>query len=206
MRQVTNPIKPQLITSPIQLTAAWFTALVFLCGLFLHYASKIDEPVWITPLLSIAATIFVILAGWGIYFLQTTNRDQLLSDQHYFDLRMKHAQLAAATDTALPPQNDPLSSPITQSKEVFDDTAKAILATLWKYQNKHFGISSEKRWTFTIYPHSPNYGNYLVSLGLLINRGLVAVNTNYHCMLTTPGIIFMQDNDSLQTEDNLFKF
>lgn len=76
--------------SPIQLLAVWFAALVILDGAFLAAAASIDNPAWVSPMLCIAAILFVPVFLVAAIVMQTKYRTHLQDDEHFSDwLRRK---------------------------------------------------------------------------------------------------------------------
>lgn len=78
-----NKLAPEKITSPIQLLAAWFVALIVLDGGFLTAAGVVTEPSWLPSALVIAAILNVPLFLGFMFFLQTRFRPEMQSDEHY---------------------------------------------------------------------------------------------------------------------------
>ncbi len=78
-----HEIAPEKITSPIQLLAAWFVALIVLDGAFLTAASVVSSPAWLPPVLVFAAILNVPLFLGGMFLLQTRFRAEMQSDEHY---------------------------------------------------------------------------------------------------------------------------
>lgn len=78
-------IKPHQITTPIQLLAVWFAALVIVVSAFLGTASIIDSPSWVCPMLAIAAVLFVPLFLVAAFIMQTRFRTHLQEDPYYSD-------------------------------------------------------------------------------------------------------------------------
>ena len=78
-----HEIAPEKITSPIQLLAAWFVALIVLDGAFLTAAGVVSSPAWISPVLVIAAILNVPLFLGCMFLLQTRFRPEMQSDEHY---------------------------------------------------------------------------------------------------------------------------
>ena len=87
------------------------------------------------------------------------------------------------------------------------DSAKKILATLWRYQRQNFGDDKQKRWTFTVNPTSADYRDYLKGLSELVNLGLVTVSSKtYHCMLTNEGLLFVSQKPDIQGFPSIYVF
>ena len=66
-----------------QPTAMWFKALFVLVTLFLAAATKIPEPVWVSPTLVVAAIALVPVFLVGIFLMQTKFRKELQDDPYY---------------------------------------------------------------------------------------------------------------------------
>ena len=78
-----NEIAPEKITSPIQLLAAWFVALIVVDGAFLTAAGVVSSPTWLPAILVIAAILNVPLFLGCMFLLQTRFRPEMQSDEHY---------------------------------------------------------------------------------------------------------------------------
>ena len=76
-------INPDKITSPIQLLAAWFVALIVLDGAFLTAAGVVSAPLWIPAVLVVAAILNVPLFLGFMFLLQTRFRPEMQTDEHY---------------------------------------------------------------------------------------------------------------------------
>ena len=76
-------IKPEKITSPIQLLAVWLSGLILIDGSFLIAATSIKSPSWIPALLVVSAIIFVPLFLVLIFIMQTKFRPELQEDSFY---------------------------------------------------------------------------------------------------------------------------
>lgn len=76
-------IDPGKITSPIQLLAAWFVALIVLDGAFLTAAGVVSSPAWLPTVLVFAAIFNVPLFLACMFLLQTRFRAEMQSDEHY---------------------------------------------------------------------------------------------------------------------------
>jgi hypothetical protein len=88
-----------------------------------------------------------------------------------------------------------------------DSMARKILATLWKYQQKHFGRNYAQRWTFAVLPGAREYAQYLSGLSLLVQGGLVVVDpTLQQCLLTDAGIHLCEAHDSVLAQEPTFVF
>ncbi len=79
----THEIKPEKVTTPIQLLAVWFVALLLLTGTFFATATQISDPPWIRPMLVIAGLISVIVFVILIFLMQTKFRPEMLSGKDY---------------------------------------------------------------------------------------------------------------------------
>ena len=76
-------IKPDKITKPIQLLAAWLAGLVLVDALFLWTAVYISTNTWTHYVLIIAAIVNVPLFLISIFVLQTKFRPELQEDSYY---------------------------------------------------------------------------------------------------------------------------
>jgi len=93
-----HEIIPDKITSPIQLLAAWFVALIVLDGAFLTAAGLLSSPTWLPAALVIASIANVPVFLVCMFLLQTRFRPEMQSDEHYSEYlkqRKKTANLAA---------------------------------------------------------------------------------------------------------------
>lgn len=79
----TENIKPERITKPIQLLAAWLLGLILINGSFLAAAAQITHPFWASSALIIAtiANVPVFLAS--LFLLQTKFRPEMQEDTYY---------------------------------------------------------------------------------------------------------------------------
>jgi hypothetical protein len=76
-------IKPEKITKPIQLLAAWLLGLILINGSFLTAASQIAKPTWITGALIIATMVNVPIFLVSLFLLQTKFRPEMQEDTYY---------------------------------------------------------------------------------------------------------------------------
>lgn len=83
MKMKTHKINPEKVTTPIQLLAVWFIALLLLTGSFFAAATQIEEPTWISPLLIISGIVLVIIFVILIFLMQTKFRPEMLSGNEY---------------------------------------------------------------------------------------------------------------------------
>jgi len=79
----SNNIKPEKVTKPIQLLAAWLTGMILINTTFLTAASQITTPSWTSGLLIIAAVLNVPLFLFSIFLLQTRFRPEMQEDTFY---------------------------------------------------------------------------------------------------------------------------
>lgn len=79
----SHKIKPEKVTTPIQLLAVWFIALLLLTSAFFTTASLIKEPKWISPLLIISGIVLVLVFIVLIFRMQTRFRPEMLSGREY---------------------------------------------------------------------------------------------------------------------------
>ena len=78
-------IEAHKVTTPIQLLAAWFVALIALDGSFLTAAAVIKSPEWAATALLLAAIVNVPLFLGAAFLLQTKYRPELQGDRFYSD-------------------------------------------------------------------------------------------------------------------------
>jgi len=83
MEMKTHNINPEKVTTPIQLLAVWFIALLLLTGSFFATATQIKEPIWISPLLIISGIVLVIIFVILIFLMQTRFRPEMLPGNEY---------------------------------------------------------------------------------------------------------------------------
>lgn len=76
-------IKPERITKPIQLLAAWLVGLFVTNASFLLAAKQIDNPSWGAAMLLIASVVNVPVFIVALFLLQTKFRPQMQEDQYY---------------------------------------------------------------------------------------------------------------------------
>ena len=78
---------------------------------------------------------------------------------------------------------------------------------MWNYQKLHFKEDYSKRWTFTVYPSSPEYPNFLSGLSEVVNKGLVIVSpNNFQCMLTNDGLAYIKERNDIKDFEDLYRF
>lgn len=79
----SHGIRPERITKPIQLLAAWLVGLFVTNGSFLLAARQIDHPSWGAAMLLIASVVNVPLFIVALFLLQTKFRPQMQEDPYY---------------------------------------------------------------------------------------------------------------------------
>lgn len=74
---------------------------------------------------------------------------------------------------------------------------RKILSTLWYYQKQFdMQVSVGKVWTFLVYPNSPQYGEFMIGMGRLLDKALVTWNAESgQFYLTQTGIRFCRENE-----------
>ncbi|MFD2938780.1 hypothetical protein [Flavobacterium notoginsengisoli] len=80
---MNKQIKPEKITRPIQLLAAWLIGLILINTAFLTAASQINKPDWASGLLIISSVVNVPLFLCSIFLLQTKFRPEMQEDTFY---------------------------------------------------------------------------------------------------------------------------
>jgi hypothetical protein len=78
-----NQIKPEKITKPIQLLAAWLAGLFSINSCFLIAAAKMDSNSWESSALVLASIINVPIFLGAVFLLQTKFRPELQEDSYY---------------------------------------------------------------------------------------------------------------------------
>ncbi len=79
----TENIKPERITKPIQLLAAWLLGLILINASFLTAASQIHQPGWASGMLLIATVANVPIFLISLFLLQTKFRPEMQEDTFY---------------------------------------------------------------------------------------------------------------------------
>lgn len=77
-------IKPESVTQPFQLLAAWMVGLVLVVGELVYGSMHVYEKTWIPPLYAIGALSTILLFLLLIFAMQTYFRDKMLADKYYF--------------------------------------------------------------------------------------------------------------------------
>jgi hypothetical protein len=80
---VNQPIKPNTITKPIQLLAAWLAGLLAIDSCFLIAAARQPTGSWETIALTVASIANVPLFLLAVFLLQTRFRPELQEDLYY---------------------------------------------------------------------------------------------------------------------------
>jgi hypothetical protein len=78
-----HPVRPERITKPIQLLAAWLAGLLAIDTCFLLAASRFPDSSWHASALVIAAIVNVPLFLLAVFLLQTRFRPELQEDSYY---------------------------------------------------------------------------------------------------------------------------
>ncbi|MFZ6641794.1 hypothetical protein ACO0LL_18795 [Undibacterium sp. TC4M20W] len=76
-------IRPDKVTKPIQLLAAWLVGLIVVNASFLLGAQQITNPPWASSLLVVAAVANVPIFIIALFLLQTKFRPQMQEDSFY---------------------------------------------------------------------------------------------------------------------------
>lgn len=84
-----HKIKPEKVTRPIQLLAAWLTSLIVVNGAFLTAAGYIESPSWAAGALVAAAIINVPFFLICVFLLQTKFRIKTMGDD-YLSKHLEH--------------------------------------------------------------------------------------------------------------------
>lgn len=78
-------IEPHKVTTPIQLLAVWFVALIALDAAFLTAAGIVETPEWLPTVLVVAAILNVPIFLGCMFLLQTRFRPEMQADWFYAD-------------------------------------------------------------------------------------------------------------------------
>jgi hypothetical protein len=93
---------PSTITRPIQLSAAWFAALLILEGTWLTGAIKIGHPGWAAGALVAVALAMPFAAGLVVFLLQTHFREEQMTDPYYSEaIKRREEQFRDFTPVAV---------------------------------------------------------------------------------------------------------
>ncbi|MFZ0785573.1 MAG: hypothetical protein WAN97_06575 [Candidatus Acidiferrales bacterium] len=76
-------IKPEKITHPFQLMAAWFVMLIILVGVLLEGATKISAPKWAAGFLVISSVGLAIMVMAAVFVMLTKFRPHLQGPKEY---------------------------------------------------------------------------------------------------------------------------
>jgi hypothetical protein len=112
-------------------------------------------------------------------------------------------------DNPPPPTTTTTTTTTTEPEELEEltDDGKKILATLWKYQKIYFKDDYSKRWTFSIFPNSSVYPNFVSGLAELLKLGLVSVSSDTNqVLLTNEGIGYIENNLEIGDIGDIYKF
>ena len=129
----SHKIKPEKVTTPIQLLAVWFIALLLLTSAFFTAASQIHEPKWISPLLVISGILLVFVFIVLIFLMQTKYRPEMLSGKEYLEYVDKKFQGFSPenlTDEPIDKIDD--SSLETQRISEYQNNAGLFLIHIWR--------------------------------------------------------------------------
>jgi|GEM_PF-1549361 hypothetical protein len=113
----TNNLRPEKVTKPIQLLAAWLLGLVLINSSFLLAANNLTHPDWGAGALIIATIVNVPLFLVSLFLLQTKFRPEMQKDTYYSEyLQRKY--------------NDNSTTVAKESKVDTDKYVKEILAKI----------------------------------------------------------------------------
>lgn len=89
MEKVNFAIRPERITKPFQVLAAWLGTLILVDTAFLYAAARIQSA-WLPHALVLAAIFNVWLFLWTMYNMQTKYRPEMQGDEYYSDYLKSH--------------------------------------------------------------------------------------------------------------------
>lgn len=78
-----NHIRPEKITKPIQLLAAWLIGLILLVGSLITAAATIKSPYWLPAFFAISSVCIIPIFLILIFLLQTKYRPEMQEDSFY---------------------------------------------------------------------------------------------------------------------------
>ena len=126
-------IKPEKVTTPIQLLAVWFIALLLLTGSFFATATQIEEPKWVSPLLVISGIILVLIFVVLIFLMQTKFRPEMLAGNEYLqyiDKKFKNFKPENLDENSVDKVDD--SSLEEQRISEYQSSVGLFLTHLWR--------------------------------------------------------------------------
>lgn len=144
MIETDQKIKPEKVTKPIQLLAAWLIGLIVVNGSFLTTASILEQGSWEKSLLVIASVVNVPLFLAAMFLLQTKFRPELQEDLFYSQYLDKRTNtvVAVAKDDKIESElifikNQLLSlqsssMPKSNEEEKERSLNKTLLGTTWR--------------------------------------------------------------------------
>ena len=120
------------------------------------------------------SAVVVFLMTAGVFFtFYTINGLQVTK----FSFGQFSAETKMAGNGKMPSPKDTSQGTTTNSAGIsFDrltEKEKKILRTLWRYQNKLFYGKFETLWTFTLYDKHPEYKEFLIAIGRLLQQNLI---------------------------------
>jgi len=133
---VSDAVKPEKITKPIQLLGAWLVGLLAIDSCFLIAATRMPADSWEMRALVVAAIINVPLFLLAVFLLQTKFRPEMQEDSYYATyLSSKTNERIVITKddakiTLISQRIAELESRITTPQEVVDGNGSSILANV----------------------------------------------------------------------------
>ncbi|MBU0519713.1 hypothetical protein KJ564_12355 [bacterium] len=141
--------------------------------------------------------IGIMVLPWLFFFLKKMKIPGVFEGE-------THERSQGTTSQPQPPKRIIVADP--GDEELIPQSQK-IIATLWKYQNQLFKNDPIKRWTFIVYPHAPEYPNFVKGLSQLFEKGLVAGDAKtQQIMLTNEGIGYLDSHTELKNHKDLYHF
>ena len=83
IRPLYGTIRPERITKPLQLLAAWLVALIILVGMLIWAGMQSNSVSWIPVLYSLTAVGIIPGFVYVIFIMQTKYRPQMQEDIYY---------------------------------------------------------------------------------------------------------------------------
>ncbi len=122
-----NRIRPDQVTKPIQLLAAWLVGLIAIDSAFLTAAGLIAKPDWAAAALVLAAILNVPIFLVCLFLLQTKFRPEMQEDSYYsrhLERRFSDQTKKMETFTALNIRSSPVSSAFLPHEDAMHTSAK----------------------------------------------------------------------------------
>jgi len=176
-------IKPQAITKPIQLLAAWLSGLVLVNGSFLTAATTISSPVWLPILLVVASVINVPIFLLCIFLLQTKFRPEMQEDTYYSQYLEKKYNNSTTTTKSLNLEShfEKLTNELLSKVEGVTDTQVTAVTEIVKESENEILLEKvkESRTLSELYMHPSSWSELVDEFD-----GDISFNNDLNMLLT----------------------